>query len=105
MIYEYKCLACGDKQEIVKSVSECDTKELCRCGEDLIRVFSSPQLMSIKPEDSYKSLALGKVVSSSKEERKLAKAMGYEEVGNEVQSKHIKKEFKPYPTLGELGIC
>ena len=50
--------------------------------------------MGEKVENAFFSHALGKVVAGQSEERRLAKAQGHIEIGNEDPHKHI----KPAPT-------
>jgi len=46
--------------------------------------------MGEKVENAFFSHALGKVVAGQSEERRLAKAQGHIEIGNEDPHKHIK---------------
>lgn len=104
MLYLYKCDSCDKVEEIVKPARESSSPEVCKCGVEMRKLFTPPQLMAISSEDPFRSVALGQIVKNKKHERALAKERGWEEVGNEIQSKHLKPELKKYPTLGELGI-
>jgi len=50
MIYLYRC-ECGNEQTIEKPMSECSTKELCKCGKEMQRVYTAS---AIKTTDGYK---------------------------------------------------
>lgn len=72
------------------------------CKTELQRVYTSFHLKGAKVEDSFYSHALGKVVSSRRQEAIEANAKGMIEVGNEDLKKHTKPVESKYPTVDEL---
>lgn len=103
MKYEYRCTKCATNILVEKSMDQSARQESCpTCQLDLMRIFSKPQLMSIRTSDSYYSHALGKVVSGPKEERRLAKAANLIEVGNEDVKKHTRQPDTSFPTVDQL---
>lgn len=86
MIYPYRCKACTQEFDVVKSIAEIDNAEKClRCGSPDVERFISPSIHfnGAKVEDAEYNPALGKVVKSAKHRKELAKQMGLEEIGNE----------------------
>jgi putative FmdB family regulatory protein len=92
--YRYKCPTCEHQFDIYKGFSEIDNLEKCpSCGRGLIegknRVIGVAQFFGEKPDDPFYSIPLGKMVSSKKEMRSIAKSKGWEEMGSSNIEKHI----------------
>jgi len=92
--YRYKCPSCEYTFDVHKAVSDIDSLEKCdSCGrggiEGQSRVIESRQFFGEKPDEPFYSIPLGKMVSSKKQMRDIAKAKGWEEVGTTNIDKHI----------------
>lgn len=81
--YVYKCVACGTKQEIVKTMHNATREEICGCGIVLDRVYTSFQIMGAKVQDAEFNPGLGCVVRNARHRKELADRKGLIEVGNE----------------------
>lgn len=98
MIYEYLCKPCGKLCEIIKRVADLNRQENCEeCGTIMERQVSGGQhLLNTAVQERYYSHALGQVVKGPQDERRIAKAKGMIEVGNERPRKHLKVETSSY---------
>lgn len=52
MIYEYECDTCGRHKEVVKSVADRNTPEICECKSKMVRVISLPYVI-VKSGNGY----------------------------------------------------
>lgn len=55
-LYEYECVDCGKKIEIMKSISECDKTEWCECGSQL-RMLPAPVSKFVRGKGPWSSPA------------------------------------------------
>lgn len=87
--YEYECSACKNKWDVVKSMRDYDSAEFCGvCQRVGKRLISRTHFYGAGDWDKAQFCpGLGTVVRSNKERRRIAKARGLEEVGNEDLSK------------------
>lgn len=99
MIYEYHCENCNASVDVIKPVAEYDKIENCeKCSNIMKRAFapSRVHLYNTSVQDSYFHPSLGQVVKNDSEAKKLAKAKGWIEVGNENVHKHMKPKRSEY---------
>ena len=91
MTYDYLCDSCGHKWDVIKSVRHIDDPENCeKCSTAGRRIITRTHFYGASDWNNQRySPALGRVVNSSLEERKLAKERGYIEMGNECPNKTI----------------
>lgn len=86
-IYVYKCICCGQKEDIIKPISRMDSEEICgECNLVMKRQITTPAktatLWGVDWRDGlsgngYYSRALGRSVSSKRVEEKEMKAKGF----------------------------
>lgn len=95
MLYPYQCPKCGHSEHIVKVLADIDREEKCpKCAEIMNRYIEKVSFYGANDWDTaHYSPALGKVVKSHAELRRIAKQKGWEEVGNEDPDK-IHKHFE-----------
>jgi hypothetical protein len=94
MIYPHECSVCKDYFEVIKSVRDFDNEEYCpKCGMIGIKIIAYRQSFhgAADWDTSHYNPALGRVVRSNAEARKIAREMGLEEIGNESLDKIHKK--------------
>ncbi len=100
MVYEYVCPICNYRDEIIKGLEEFERQEVCPiCKEKMVRLISLTHIDNSSLETPYFSSSLGKRVSTRKEEVYEAKRLGFEEVGNEDQGKHIKPPVSDWESV------
>lgn len=94
-IYTYKC-ECGAVEEVCKTVSEIDRKEVCQCGKEMVRKPSLPTPHIFKP-DWWEHIAPEPIYIESKEQliRECAKhdcyAPAYQEIGPSQHGVHVRR--------------
>jgi len=100
--YEYKCKPCLKTQDIIKSVSEYDTKEFCTCGKEMDRLISKVNInASVCQFQAHHDSGLGVDVHSKiQKDNELAKIRGETgkdiiEIGND-DFKTVKRQRKEY---------
>lgn len=96
MIYPYVCTGCGKKFEVTKSVRYIEDKEFCPVcsGEGRRVVAGGICFYGASDWDSAQyDPALGRVIKSNAERRRIAKERGLEEVGTE-PVENIHKHFE-----------
>lgn len=81
-LYDIKCDACGETQEIYRSLSEIDRLPEC-CGVKMHRILSAPMVMN--DIDPYRSMITGEMIMSRSQHRTHLKDHNCIEVGNEIQ--------------------
>jgi len=88
MIYPFRCLFCGNYEEIIRHHSESGLGAICsECGQPMNRVYSVPNVNV--PKMGEYNPGLGCVVNSRKDIRDAQRRIKYEtgreviEVGNE----------------------
>lgn len=87
-------MACEHRFEVIKSVREIDSPEHCeKCGGVSERTIATTQAFfgANDWDTAHYSPALGKVVKNNAEARRLAKARGMIEIGDEPVEKIHKK--------------
>lgn len=91
--YPYEC-KCGHKIDISKSLRDIDKSEYCiHCGEQMDRKIGRSNFYGQGVEDAAFDPVFGCVIKNSKHRRALAKANGWEEVGNTDMNKwHDEKQ-------------
>lgn len=95
MIYEYECIKCQKRFDVVKSVKDIDVNEFCvRCGEPSERKFvpSRIHIFGASVENAEYNHGLGQVVRNKKHRAEIAKQKGLIEIGNE-KTESIHKEL------------
>jgi hypothetical protein len=86
MIYAYKCLACGVKEDRITTVAERD-KQLCLCGHKLEQDYTQKRVVVDKTFEEYYDNQLGVYISSSSDRRKAEKDAGVYAISpNEISS-------------------
>jgi len=88
MRYPYYCSQCDVEREITKPLAEADKVELCDCGHTMARMISehiSFKNEKVSENQTFFHPALGCVVNSNSEARRIAKERGFVEVGNDKQ--------------------
>ena len=89
MIYQYRCLECGEETEIIKSAKHCDDPETCGCGGVLKMIFRPQIFIGMGTFKSGWYPTFGKTFESQRELRnEISRIKGEEnrelvEVGNE----------------------
>jgi len=106
MRYTYICLTCEKEFDIIKSYREIDEVEKCTsCGSIDNRRKVTGGIGFFGQDDwntQHFSHALGKVVKSNAEARRIATQMGMEEIGNEpVENIHKYYETRKEKELAE----
>jgi len=99
MIYEYYCSDCNITCEITKTIKEIDRREDCTdCGNTMVRHLTGKVGFSgekTTTEVSYFHHGLGRVVSSDKQAKDIARERGLIEVGNDKQT-HLRPKEQSY---------
>jgi putative FmdB family regulatory protein len=106
MIYIYECCLCGQRFDIIKSYKDIDNIEFCpKCQSDKSRRIITGGTGFIGANDwdtAHFSHVLGRKVNSFKEEQRLARQMGCEEIGNEpVENVHKYYESRKQKELDQ----
>lgn len=94
MIYPYECTSCGHDFEVYKSYKRIDDPEHCpECSQVATRYISRNIGFSGHNDwdTAHYNLALGQVVKSNAEAKRIARERGMEEIGNEPIEKIHKK--------------
>lgn len=89
MTYEYQCIECSKRFDVVKSVKDMDVNEYCpRCGEPAERKFVPSRVHFTKTsvQNAEYNPGLGAVVKNEKDRQEIAKRKGLVEVGNDYGS-------------------
>jgi putative FmdB family regulatory protein len=98
MIYEYRCVPCGTRFDVIKSVAEIDRPEACEeCGGQAQRHFvpSVVYFSGTKVEDAEYNPALGCITKGKRHREEVAKRQGLVEVGNDFGSgESLQKHFE-----------
>lgn len=100
MIYEYHCMDCDTKTDIIKSIREFERREHCKvCGALMTRCFSARiQFTNTAVQELQFNPAIGRAVTK-REMAQIAKRNDWVEVGNERVEKHVKPQEIDYPTF------
>ena len=82
--YPYQCRYCLFEFDVVKSVAEIDTKEICfKCGEkDPERKTALSNLEKSSMQQPYYEPALGCIIKGKEHKKNILKEKGLEEVGS-----------------------
>jgi len=86
MIYEYKCIECGHRFDVVKPVKDFDVKHSCSecdCEDTEIVISSKIHHIGAKVQNSEFNPGLGCVIHNKDHRKEVANRMGLIEVGNE----------------------
>lgn len=85
MIYPYRCLACANRFEVIKSVKDIDRGETCPGCKNVQteRYIGRTHFYGAAVEDAEFNPGLGMVVKNKKHRAEIAKRNGLIEVGNE----------------------
>lgn len=85
MRYPYKCHKCQHDWEVIKSIAQIDSPEVCpKCASgNTERYIARTHFYGAAVEDSYFCPALGCIVKGKKHRNELANRNGLIEVGNE----------------------
>lgn len=102
MTYEYACLQCRHRFDVIKSVKDIERSENCpQCGEFAERKFvpSRLYLAGTSVEHAEYNPGLGQIVKNKQHKKEICKRMGVVEVGNDFRSsegihKHFDSERK-----------
>ena len=87
--YPYECKKCEESFDVIKSVSAIDDSELCvKCGDSNVeRVIAHNAIDRSCVFEPYFEPALGEIIRSKEQKRRVLKAKGCEEIGNESPEK------------------
>jgi len=81
--YDYQCIKCEHEIEVIKSISEYDSREDCpKCNSEMQRLIKAGYFLNEKVEEATYNPGLGCVVKNRKHRNELAKQRGLIEVGN-----------------------
>lgn len=89
MTYEYVCIKCDHRFDVIKSVKDIDVNEFCpQCESPSERQFtpSRVHLSGTRVEHAEYNPGLGQVVKNKKHRQEVAKRKGLVEVGNDYKS-------------------
>lgn len=89
MTYEYLCVKCDNRFDVIKSVRDMDVNEFCpRCEAPGERQFTprSVHFTGTKVQNAEYNPGLGQVVKNEAHRREVAKRKGLVEVGNDFKS-------------------
>lgn len=89
MTYVYKCLSCGHRFDVIKSVKDINVAETCPvCGEFAERKFFPDRIHLSKTAVTHAEYnpGLGTVVKNARHKSDLLKEKGMVEVGNDYGS-------------------
>lgn len=106
MIYAYKCQACGKSHDIIKPVADFDREEVCpTCSLTMQRAVCPVKihLYGTAVQEKKYQPALGRAATDN-ELKTVARARGWEEVGTEDPSKHLKPKEAEYPTFSDEDL-
>jgi putative FmdB family regulatory protein len=97
LIYEYRCVKCERKFEVIKSMRDFDRNEFCeRCGAPGEPVFSPKvQILGASVQHAEYNPGLGQVVKNKRHRQEIAKRKGLVEIGSDYKApENIHKEFE-----------
>lgn len=88
MVYEYRCIKCRRKFEVVKSMRDFDRNEFCEpCGAPGEFVFNPRvQIMGASVQHAEYNPGLGAVTKNKRDRAEQAKRKGVIEVGSDFKS-------------------
>lgn len=100
-MYSYSCQDCGLSQDVIKSVREIDRSEPCpKCREPMNRAFAPARIFLNKTavQEKVWQPALGRPATRRELESE-ARDKGWEPLGNEDATKHLKPPETEYPSF------
>ena len=88
MVYEFYCKKCNAIDEVERKLDQAMDKYACpECGNDTVRKYSVPSVVTKGEQIPYMHPAFGRVMTD-REASMEAKRRGLVEVGNEDVAKH-----------------
>lgn len=97
-VYLYECPSCNTQQDVVKTMSEIDRTEVCKCGQSLDssarKINFLGSFLYEKVEDAEYNQGLGCVTYGRKHRAEIAKRKGLVEIGNDESPDQSYRRFE-----------